>query len=156
MGLITNDGGIALAKMIVATPLYVAMGNGLVAWDSTPDPESSTDVDLESEVGRRVASQVTYATPSETGTIFVSSGNFDLSVSPTRFVYVRGTFDFTDSVDEVIREAGVYAYCTVSGVGPYFEPANVTDKGLMLINTRFTAFTRTNSIRQTFEFVIQV
>lgn len=157
MGLITNDGRIALAKLLVNSTLYVAWGNGDPAWDSTPEPESATDTTMVAEIGRRAASQVAFAAPSETGTIFVDTGNYDISATPTRYVYVRGTFDFADSVGQVIREAGVYAFCALGTISPgqtYFAPSDLSDPGLMLINTRFTGFTRLNTVRQTFEFVI--
>ena len=147
------------AMLNLASGIYVAMGHGDVAWDTTPVDAGADDIDLVAEHGRRRALQVSYATPDQAGTIIVNTGSYSLSVTPTPFLYVMGSFAFTDAVGQTIREVGVFADTQLnSGIDPsgYIVPGQLANKGLLLVSDRFTSFERVDTNRQIFEYVIEL
>lgn len=149
-----------MTELLLNEEIHVAWGNGDPAWDVTPVAEPVTATALIAEVGRRLATQVAYVVPDAGGAIVVDSGTFSISGTPTAFLYVRANFDLTDSVGEVIREVAVFLSGTIDpgvpGGQTYFLPADVLTLGSLTILKRFTAFTRTSSVSQIFEFVLEV
>lgn len=142
----------------LASSVYVAWGNGSAGWDTTPVAATVSDTGLVAEHGRRKAAQVAFATVNAGGTIILDSGTYSLSVSPTNLLYVLGQFTLTDAVGEIIREVGVFGGTVLNGGvsdTSYVLPAQRTAGYLMAVN-RFTKFTRTNTARQNFEFVIEL
>lgn len=150
---------IATALKDKATGIYVAMGNGSVAWDATPVDPDVYVTSLTAEHGRRKASQVQYATPDAGGTINTDLGVFSTTGTPTNYLYILGQFDFSDAVGQTIREVGVFGGVVLNGgvsdTG-YILPAQISQAGTLLSVSRFVSFVRSNTVRQNFEFIIEL
>lgn len=158
MAILTNSGRVAMAKSVKTQPIHLAWGSGSAAWDTTPVPESITAEALVAEVGRRKASYVAYCTPDTNGSIIVPTGKFSESATPTKHLYMRFAFDFTDAPTSTIRELAVFVGTVTNAALPpgqmYFEPGQVTDPGTLLVVENIQKFERSASVRQTFEFVV--
>lgn len=158
MAILTNSGRVAMAKSVKAQPIHLAWGSGSAAWDTTPVPESITSSALLAEIGRRSATYVQYCEPDEAGAIIVPTGRFTETATPTKHLYMRFAFDFTDAPTSTIRELAVFVGTqVVAGLPPgqmYFIPAEVTDPGVLLVIEHIQKFERSASVRQTFEFVV--
>ena len=158
MAILTNSGRIAMAMSIKAQAIHLAWGSGSAAWDTVPVPESIDALALLSEVGRRKASYVQYCSPDVAGAIIVPTGRFTESVAPTKHLYMRFAFDFTDAPTAVIRELAVMVGSITNPALPvgqmYFEPAQVTAPGTLLVVENIQKFERSAAVRQTFEFVV--
>lgn len=147
-----------MAQSVKAQAIHLAWGSGSAAWDTTPEPESIDSTALLSEVGRRKATYVAYCAPDEDGAIIVPTGRFTESVEPTKHLYMRFAFDFTDAPTAVIRELAVMVGSVTNPALPvgqmYFEPAQVTAPGTLLVIEHIQKFERSAAVRQTFEFVV--
>lgn len=165
MAILTHSGRTALAIALKAQPLFLAWGAGDEDWDEIdwqnpeevpPLPVDATD--LLDTVGYRRATDVRFVVPDEDGAIIVPNGRFSLSEVPTRYVYTRFNFDFEDSPQATIREAGVFVGTeAIEGLPPgqaYFLPAQIADPGTLLMLERFPRIIRSNAVRQSFEFVL--
>lgn len=158
MAILTNSGRVAMAVSVKAQPIHLAWGSGSSVWDTVPIAESLDETELLNEVGRRRATYVNYCEPDEDGEIVVPTGRFTESVSPTKHLYMRFGFDYTDAPTAAIRELAVMVG-TVTDPGlpggqMYFEPADVMEPGLLLVLEYIAKFDRSPSVRQTFEFVV--
>jgi hypothetical protein len=151
------DGRIAQAELVAAQPIHVAWGAGLPAWDTTPEAEPTNVTSLVNELGRRQATQVAFVNPDTNGSIETPQGNFSLSATPTRYLYVRVVFGFNEEPASRIRELGVFIGTTVKAGLPagqkYFTPDQVNSKGRMYLLDRSQNFARNGSIRPAFEYV---
>lgn len=158
MAILTNSGRVAMAISVKAQPIHLAWGSGSAAWDTTPVPESIDSTALLAEVGRRKATYVNYCAPDDAGAIIVPTGRFTESVAPTKHLYMRFGFDFTDAPAAIIRELAVFVGTQTNPALPigqmYFEPADVVDPGTLLVIEHIDKFERSASVRQTFEFVV--
>lgn len=164
---LVDDGRAAVASAIKSQKIYLAWGSGQVAWDtqSTRPAESTTAKALFKETGRRIVSDVRFVVPdsSSLGTINVSTGRFRATADtdPQKYLYLRFTYEFGDGVGDDLRELGVFvggdtiAEAQSSYHNGYFIPSEVTNSGLLLVSQYIDKVTRTNSMRQQFEFVIQ-
>ena len=150
---------LAAAAKDQAANIYIAIGNGLTVsnWaDTTP---SLTDTALTDEVGRIKAAEVGYVAQDAQGTILTDLGTYSSSVTPTNYLYVRGVVPKTAAVGEYIREAGVFGRCVPpvgAAASDFIAPGDMLDTGILMGVTRFSAFERTDSTSQTFEFVIEL
>lgn len=160
MAILTNSGRTALAAAIVAKPIHMAWGSGDAAWDATPVAVTTSATALVSEIGRRAATIIDYCTPQVDGELIVPTGTFTVSVVPTRFIYLRFNFDFVDSPVASIREVAVYSDTMLVGGLPvgqrYFSPGEISAQGILMVVERITKFERSPSVRQSFEFVIEI
>jgi len=159
MAIFVSSGRVALAKIIKTSPLHLAWGSGIPAWDATPVDPSITDTDLVSEIGRRAATTVEYCTPDVNGSIEVTDGRFTYSATPTTYIHVSFNFAAGDAPSSTVREVGIFigsTFIAEPGGQYYFPIGEVVSKGLMLISNRFAALNRSPSIRQYFEFVISL
>lgn len=158
MAILTNSGRIAMAMSVKAQPIQLGWGSGDAAWDTTPQPEQITATALVNEIGRRAASYVAYCEADEAGEIIVPTGRFRETPTPTKHLYMRFAFDFTDAPTSAIRELGVFVGAAlVSGLPAgqmYFEPAHVASPGMLLVVEHIPKFERSAFVRQTFEFVV--
>lgn len=158
MAILTNSGRIAMAMSVKAQPIHMAWGSGSAAWDTTPVPESIEATGLLAEVGRRTATYVQYCQPNPSGSIIVPTGRFEETLTPTKHLYMRFAFDFTDAPAAVIRELAVFVGTQTKPSLPpgqmYFEPADVLNPGTLLLIERIQKFERSAAVRQTFEFVV--
>lgn len=158
MAILTNSGRVAMAQSVKAQAIHLAWGSGSAAWDTTPVPESITATALLAEIGRRAATYVQYCEPDADGSIIVPTGSFSETATPTKHLYMRFAFDFTDAPTSTIRELAVFVGTLTNPALPpgqmYFEPAQVTDPGTLLVIEHIQKFERSASVRQTFEFVV--
>lgn len=160
MAILTNSGRAALAAAIVARPIHMAWGSGSAAWDTTPVAVTTAATALVSEIGRRTVTQVKYCSPQVGGELVVPTGEFTESLVPTKYIYLRFNFDFVDAPVASIREVAVFSNTQlVSGlpVGQrYFSLANIASPGILMVIERIPKFDRSPSVRQSFEFVIEI
>lgn len=158
MAILTNSGRVAMAESVKARPIHLAWGSGSAAWDTTPVPESTNDSALVAEVGRRLITVSRYCTPDVDGEIIVPTGRFTESVTPTRHLYLKFNFDFTDAPTATIREVAVFIGTVTNPALPggqmYFVPADIVSPGTLLVIERTPKFDRSPSVRQAFEFVV--
>ena len=157
----------ATAIKSLASGIYVAMGKGLASWgNSPPDPEVTQtalvlDGGVTTEIGRRQAAQVSWATTVQAqgsgGPITTDKGTFYPSATQTNYLYILGQFDFADGVGETVREVGVFGGVTHSGsAANLILPNQLTDGGSLMAVTRFAGFVRANTVKQNFEFIIEL
>lgn len=157
MPILTKSGRIVIAESIAERPLHLAWGLGDGAWTSPPseDPDA---VELQDEIGRRVADQVSYVVPDPVGLIVLPTGRFSLSVSPTNHLLVTFRFDFLEAQGSVVREIGVFAGTVVNtGLPPgqeYFTPAQIQAPGRLLHLENLSPIFRSPAVRESFEIVI--
>lgn len=160
MAILTQSGRAAMAAAIAALPIHLAWGSGDPAWDATPVPEPTDATALVDEIGRRLATQVQYVVPAESGEIIVPNGRFSVSETITNHLYMRFAFDFGDAPASTIREVAVMVGTAVNPALPpgqrYFVPADLTDPGMLYALERIPKFDRSPAVRQTFEFVITI
>lgn len=159
MAILTNSGRAAAAMAVKAQPIHMAWGEGNPDWDETPASESATATGLINEYGRRRAVQVLYCLPDAQGELIVPGGRFSVSIEPTKYLYMRFAFDFTDAPASTIREIAVFigtiAKASVPVGQDYLIPSDVQDPGMMLALEHIPKLVRSASVRQQFEFVIQ-
>ena len=170
---LTKTGRAAIAKAIIARPLYLAWGTGSEAWDADDAtlPSLVDSTALTAEVGRRIIAIKGFVTPDSDGGIVIPVGtNPDGSVEemryaqvegPTPYIYLRVNYDFADASNAIIRELGVFMDGTVNEELPpgqmYFKPEDVADPGLLLAAQIITpAINRSPAVRQTVEFVLPI
>jgi hypothetical protein len=160
MAVMVNSGRAAIAAAIANEPIHLAWGTGDAAWDETPAPEPVDATALENEVGRRTASVIGFCTPDEAGEIVTQDGRFTESSEPTKYLFFRFSFDFSDGGDVSVRELGVFLDTqTDPGLPPgqmYFTPAEVIDPGALLLLERISATPQTPNTRTTYETVFQI
>jgi len=160
MAILTNSGRAALAAAIVAKPIHLAWGSGDAAWDTTPVAVTTAATALVSEIGRRTATVTKYCTPQAGGELIIPTGEFTESLIPTRYIYLRFNFDFVDSPIASIREVAVFSSTQMVDGLPvgqrYFLPTQVASPGILMAIERIAKFDRSPSVRQSFEFVIEI
>lgn len=160
MAILPNQGRVAIAYSIKSLPLHCAWGTGDGAWTSVVPPENPDATGLMAEIGRRTVTAIDYVVPDPAGAIIVSTGTFKLSPggAPTKWVWIRTTFDFGDASSSVIREMAVFVDTKVqAGLPPgqaYFTPGQITDPGLLLYLENQTPIFRSPAIQENFEAVI--
>ena len=159
MAILTDSGRTAVATAILARPIHLAWGEGDVAWDVTPVPETPDISSLVAEVGRRKVTQALYCKPDPAGELVVTEGRFTVSSAPTKYLYLRFAFDFDDAADKTIRElaviSGTTAKPTVPASQDYLFPDDIQDSGQLLVLERIQKLVRSPQVRQQFEFVVQ-
>lgn len=158
MSSLSIAGRIALTRIIYSQPLHLAWGLGDGAWTSTVPQATGQETALLSEVGRRSPSQIAYVTPDPAGAIVLPEGSYSLSVVPTRHLYIRTDFDFTEASGSAIREIGMFAQ-TVTQAGlpagqKYFTPDQVTNPGWLIHLRNYAPIYRFPDTRERFEFVM--
>ncbi len=159
MSILTNSGRAAVAASIMSQEIHLAWGSGDAAWDTTPVPEQADSTALVNEIGRRRITRALFCLPHPQGELIVPTGRFTQSDAPTKYLYVRFSFDFADAPASTIREVAVFSGTTVKDSVPadqdYIVPSDIENPGLMLALEHIGALERSASVRQQFEFVIQ-
>lgn len=154
----TNAGRVAEAMLVAGQPIHIAWGTGDPDWDTQPEPEPLDATALIAEVGRRTATQVGYVVPDDAGEIETPQGNYRLSATPTRHLYVRVVFSFGDALDQHIREIGVFVGTQTIGGLPlgqrYFTPDQIANPGTLYLLDRSQSFQRNGATRPGFEYVL--
>jgi hypothetical protein len=171
MSILTDSGRTALAALLAAEPLHFAWGRGDATWDAPlpTDPtalaaevlrrrESKSATALIAEIGRRTITNLNFVTPDANGAIALPTGNYSISVPPTRYLYVNVLFDFADASAETIREFAVFVGTTVNAALPpgqrYFTPDQLTSQGRLVTLERVSAVVRSPAVRENFQHVI--
>jgi hypothetical protein len=170
MAVFTQDGRVALAKALYDMTLFLAVGEGLPAWDdqprpSTPEEQAAQDAawsvlsKLESPVGVTRTRDKYFVVPNPDGDIVMADGaKYSQSTDPTGFVFLRFQLDLDDANNNTLRETGIYVGTKLAeGVpgGTMFIPvADVVDIGRMIEVDRFSPIVRDGSIGQTFTFIM--
>lgn len=159
---LVDDGRTAFAVSFLNETLHLAWGSGNEDWDDpgefpsgAPTPTVS-DTELEDEIGRRVVTQASYVDPFVGGEISFPEGEFSISSSPTRRIYLKTSFLKTEEPTATIREVGLFMGTQTLSVEDYLEPGDVTDPGRLVILYRFAGITRSSTRREVFEFVLTV
>lgn len=157
MAILPKSGRVVISESILARPIHIAWGLGDGAW-LTPPAEGPNATALQSEIGRRVATQTAFVAPDDDGTIVLPQGKFSLSVTPTNHLYVLARFDFSEEPSAIIREIGVFVGTVVNPALPpgqeYFTPAQVSNPGRMLYLQNSVPIYRSPALRESFEAVI--
>lgn len=160
MTILVNSGRAAIAEILRSYPVHLAWGTGQAAWDNAPVPEPLTAVALVTEIGRRAASQVLFCQPDSNGDIVVPNGTFGIVAEPTRYLYCKFLFDYADGVGADIRELGVFLNTTIKASVPssktYFSPADIESPGKLFLLERISKLRRESTVRQQFEYVVQL
>jgi hypothetical protein len=158
MAVLVNAGRAAIALSVKAQAIHLAWGSGNSSWDTTPQAEDITQTALVAEVGRRTATQLAFCTPDSGGGIIVPTGSFSISSTPTNNLYMKFSFDFTDSPSATIRELGVFVGTQTNPSLPsgqqYFQPSDIVNPGTLLVLENISKLVRSASVRQMFEFVV--
>jgi hypothetical protein len=158
MAILTQSGRAALAQAVKNQTMHVAWGTGDEAWDSEPIPEDTTQTALVNEVGRRVVSEVFFCEPDDQGELEAANGRFTLSETPTRNLFVKVQYDFSDASGYTIRELGLFINGETDDELPpgqeYFLPNQVISPGILLLLEHEPAMIRTPAVRESFAFVI--
>lgn len=157
--ILTNSGRIALAEEVYNAPMvHLAWGSGDVSWGASPPSVDPGITALLAEVARRKVTEKAYVVPDAGGSIILPSGNWTISGTPTRYLYLRFHFDFGDAVGESIREQAVFIGTTLAGgVDPatnYLLPAQVATPGRLFLADRTAPIVRQNTVREQFEYVV--
>lgn len=154
----TEDGRTAQAEAIAVQPIHFAWGSGSPDWDALAEPAGQKAKALVNEVGRRLVPFVPFVIPDDEGDIIVPTGRFRLASEPTPYLLVRVSFDFADDATETIREIGIFVGGRPLPDTPagqrYFELSELETPGRLLAHERFSAFPRSASRREIFEYVL--
>ena len=153
-----DAGRTKLAQTIAALPIYLAIGRGLPAWDSAPEPPPATATQLVDEIGRLRVIDITYVVPHEAGSITMPAGaRYNPSAKPTRWLLLRANLEFGHAQGEQVREFGVFIGGATDPALPpgqlYFSRAQVTDIGTPYAIERHPVETRSGE-KSTLEMVV--
>ena len=174
MGLITESGRAAMARAIKEQTMFLVLGRGESSWDSDMPADDGKATELVSEIGRKALTRSIYVTPNVEGDIEVPTsitedGNggygvttvkYSQSASPTRYIYVEFRLDFTDAVNQTIRELGLYVGSVLKDDLPsgqtWFTADNFDDEGLLFEIENRVPYIRTVNQRPVFSWVIAI
>lgn len=159
MAVLTVGGKATYQEALFPGPFHLAWGSGSVGWGDTPPAEDVNAVALLAEVGRLEATAVEFVVPDVAGVIELNFGNFTVSATPTRYLYLDFHFGFDDGAAETIREVAVFVGTTkevgVPGGQVYLLPADVDESGsLLIVEHQAPAIVRANTNRERFQYVI--
>jgi hypothetical protein len=173
MGLITEAGRAAMAKAIKEQSLFLALGRGSSSWgNGAPPLEDIESVGLLDEIGRRALTRSLYVVPDENGDIevpvstaqnqdgswSVETERFSASETPTRHLYVEFAMDYTDAVDETVRELGLYVGSVLKPNLPegqmFFQDSDFSSEGLLFEIEHKRPYIREVNRRTTFAWVV--
>jgi hypothetical protein len=164
-----------MAKAIKDQPMFLALGRGDTSWsDETPPLEDIGAVQLLNEIGRRALSRSLYVVPDANGDIEVpvsvtqdqnggwnvEKERFSVSETPTRHLYLEFNLDYTDAVDETVREIGLYVGSVLKpGLPPgqmFFNKSDFVSEGLLFEIEHKRPYIREVNRRTTFAWVISL
>lgn len=154
-----NDGRIGETEIFINLPIYFGWGRGLPEWDEIWQPEPVDSTALVDEVGRRLATQVQYVVPDDSGEIELPEGRYRVSQVPTRWAHVRVVFDYEDAAGETIREVAIFYGTEINDGLPegqrYFSPEQIKKSGrVKVLHHLEQKIVRQGGVRQTFEYIL--
>lgn len=156
--ILPDSGRAAIAAAMKPNAFLIAVGRGLVAWDTVPEAVPNDIAALTDAIAWHRSRAVEYDTPDVDG-IWATpgGGTWTVSPDPTRHLMLRFKLDFADLTGETLREAAVYLGTTVNGGVPggqfLIDPVDITDTGTLFLADRFAAITRNGSVEHTFLYV---
>lgn len=138
------DGRIGEAELFAAQPLWLAIGRGLPAWDTAPEPATTSLSALIDEIGRIKITQVQFVEPDAAGEIEIEGASgierYRVSATPTAYLHTRFSMGYTDAQNETIREIALYFGCTPKATVPvgqrWITPAEIDSNGRMKLYER--------------------
>lgn len=170
MTVFTQDGRVVLAEALYNMTFFLALGEGLPAWDAiprptTPEEQAAQDAAWsvlkkpETPVGVTRTRDKFFVTPDPSGEIMMADGaTFAQSATSTTFLFLRFQLDLNEASTNTLREAGILVGTKFAGsVLPsqmYVPVSDVTDMGRMVEADRFSPIVRDGTIGQTFTFVL--
>lgn len=159
MAILPKSGRAAIAKAVKDQQIFVAWGEGIPSWGTTPPAEDENQTDLHAEIGRRKATEAYFVVPDVNGDIEIAgSGVFSRSANPTQYLLIVAKFMFAEGADETVREIGGFIGTVVDPTLPpgqqYFTPDQVDDKGQLLFVENRSQIIRSQSTREQFETLV--
>ena len=161
MATLTDSGRAALASSLLDEDLFVGLGAGLEIWDNPETFEAETRAvsDITNALCFIKINDKQFVKESETGSIILPQGRFEISHSPTPNLYLKAALNFTEMPTATIREVAVFKDTELAeSVLPgqtFYTTADVTNNGqLIFIDRQTTPINRSAGRRETFEFVI--
>ena len=113
---------------------------------------------LVGELGRLEVTTSEFVRRDDAGEIVLPQGRFSITMEQTRFLYTEFVFGFGDAATATIRETGIFLGTELTGGLPpgqtYFEPSEVTDRGLLLSLENVAPIVRSAASRETFRSVV--
>ena len=159
MPVLQQSGRIALAKAVAARAIYIALGRGDPAWDTSPMPEPTGSTALVDEIGRRLVTDIAFVQPDPDGEIELpNQDKYAVVDQPTPWLLLRATFNFEDAQGQTVREAGVFFDPLIApGVPPgqrWVLAAEVLAPGDLYTLERRAADYRSGSVRAVEEIIL--
>lgn len=161
MATLTESGRSAFASALLNENLFVGLGGGLEIWDDpeTFEPETRTITDITNALCFIKVNDKQFVSESETGSIILPQGRFEISQTPTPNLYLKASLNFTELSTATIREVAVFKDTALAAsVLPgetFYTTDKVTNHGLLVfIDRQTTPINRSAGRRETFEFVI--
>lgn len=154
---LTETARVQLAQQFYSKTLWLAWGTSNTNWNDNPPAETVTATELLNEVGRRKVLQKNYVRPNATGAIETQAGNWEISTTPTKHVYLRVVYGFTDAPTSTICQFGLF-----DGVEPqpgqensnYLLPAQVKTRGNLLTIENIKNIYRNNQQKEVHEIIL--
>lgn len=148
-------------QLMAASAVHLAWGGGDPSWSNGPPDVDTAAAALTAEVGRRKATVTEYVEPDAGGEIDLGDlGTFTVVAGPTRYVYMRFTFDLADGVGEDIKEVGIFLNTVANGGVPggqmYLVPAEVSSAGTLFSLSHLSPaeqFTANGVVRHQWEYL---
>lgn len=158
MAILPKSGRTAIAASIKSQPIHLGWGLGNGSW-TTPPTEDTEQTELQNEIGRRTALEVSFVVPDDAGEIVIDgAGRFSRTTDPTNRLYMQFKYDFADASSAVIREIGVFVGTVTDPALPpgqlYFTPAQIVTPGYLLQLENKAPIYRSSATRETFEILI--
>lgn len=158
MSVITTLGRAVIAESVAFGGLHVAWGPGDGSWVSPP-PEDLSATGIINEIGRRIPNEIAFVTPNSSGDIVLPGGTFSRSATPTRYLFISCTFDYTDAPTATIRQTAIFKGTVVQSGLPsgqrYFTPGQLLSPGKLLGLSNRPPIIRSSSNREIFNEVIE-
>ena len=134
---IPESGWATIVSMLISGNLAIAIGRGEETWDADLPVPSPTSEALHDPIGVARARYQHFVKPLDNGSIEASDGTrWEISETPTRYLYVTVVLDYDDAADETIREYALYLnpkFESAVAPGQEYVPLNqVTDIGQLI------------------------
>jgi len=156
--ILSETGHIEIAKLFKGKNYFLAWGtNPNGDWGKNPDPVNTSHTQLLNEIGRRKILVQEFVTPSPTGEIETTIGYFAISKTPTKYVYFRCNFSFTDAPDSNIAQFGLFSDTVPKDEFKelnYLTPAQIQDKGNLLALENCATIYRSESVKEVHEMIL--
>ncbi len=157
--LLTETGHVKLATEMFDEDYRLGWGTLPLAdeWGQNPIPEDLNSIIIISEVGRIKSQVKTFVYPLSTGIIDVDGIKWEVSPTPTKFIYLKFVFQQTMNSGDDIFQVGVFTN-TVPAVGfeaaEYLQPSQILETGNLVLLENQPVVYRNDATKEIFEFVL--